>query len=340
MLVDNITLYIKAGDGGDGAATFLRNGLTDKGGPDGGNGGDGGHIFFQGSTHLMDLREFRFKKKIIAEDGVRGKKQKLFGKNAEHTTIFVPLGTRITDLDSGRTHEIVDTIKPVMFARGGRGGRGNDEFKTSTNQAPQYAEEGTKGQEKNLLLELRLIAEIGLIGLPNAGKSSLLTVLTNATPKVADYPFTTLEPSIGMLGKYPIADIPGLIEGASEGKGLGITFLKHIEKTKILLHCIDVSDEDLWKTYEIVRNEFENYTGNLPEKPEIVLLTKIDLVDEKVVQKQKSFFEKKGKEVLTCSIYDQDSIDALKEILKDFVKKKLVEEAEKAKIAEGDIMRR
>lgn len=338
MLVDNIKLYIKAGDGGNGAATFIRNGFTDKGGPDGGNGGDGGNIYFQGSTHLMDLREFRFKKKIVAEDGIRGKKQKLFGKNAEDIIIFVPLGTRITDVDSGRTHEIVDTVKKVMFARGGRGGRGNDEFKTATNQAPQYAEEGTKGQEKNLLLELRLIAEIGLIGLPNAGKSSLLTVLTNATPKIADYPFTTLEPNIGMLGKYPIADIPGLIEGASEGKGLGITFLKHIEKTKVLVHCLDVSDENIWKTYEIVRNEFNNYTNDLPNKPEIILLTKIDLVDEKIVKQKKKFFEEKGKEVLTCSIYDDKTIEILKETLKDVVKKKIAEEEEKKQKEQAEVV--
>src|SRR6266571_841797 len=226
MLVDNVTITIKAGDGGNGASTFLRNGMTARGGPDGGNGGNGGNIYFQGSSNINDLKQFRFEKKITAETGIRGKSRKLFGKNAEHMTIFVPLGTRITNLKSGSIHEITDTTTPILLAQGGKGGRGNTEFKSATNQAPDYAESGTLGQKKELLLELRLIADIGLIGLPNAGKSSLLAVLTKATPKIGDYPFTTLEPSVGMLGKYTIADIPGLIEGASTGRGLGVTFLK------------------------------------------------------------------------------------------------------------------
>lgn len=315
MLVDNVTLVIKAGDGGKGAATLLRNGQTSRGGPDGGNGGNGGDIYFQGSHNLTDLSEFRFKKKVHAEDGVQGKKQNLYGKNADHTTIYVPPGTAITDTATGETVEITDTLTPVLLAKGGKGGRGNNEFKTATNQTPRYAEPGGIGEEKTLRLFLRIIADVGLIGLPNAGKSSLLTVLTNATPKIGNYPFTTLEPNIGMLNKHPIADIPGLIEGASQGKGLGTGFLQHIEKTKILLHCIDATGPDVEKTYDAVRHEFKSYNPLLLEKPEVVLLTKADLTDAETLQKNKGIFEKRGLRVMTCSIYDPESIDTLKEMI-------------------------
>ena len=315
MLVDNINLIVKAGNGGDGAATFLRNEMTAKGGPDGGNGGNGGNIYFQGSTNINDLREFRFKKRIEAQSGVPGKHKKLFGKNAKHLTIFLPPGTRVTDNVSGRIIEIIDTKTPILIAKGGKGGRGNTEFRSATNQAPRYAEKGTVGEEKKLFLELRLIADIGLIGLPNAGKSSLLSVLTNATPKIGSYPFTTLEPNIGMLGKYTIADIPGLIEGASKGKGLGVEFLKHIEKTKVLVHCIDSSAEDVQKAYSTVRKEFEQYNASLLDKPEIILFTKIDLVDEEQIKKNVKILKKKGKKVLTCSIYKPETIEYLKKEL-------------------------
>ncbi|OGH20401.1 MAG: hypothetical protein A3D74_01605 [Candidatus Levybacteria bacterium RIFCSPHIGHO2_02_FULL_37_13] len=312
MLVDNINLHIKAGNGGNGAATFLRNGQKAKGGPDGGNGGNGGNIYFQGSTNVNDLYEFRFKKKITAEDGVPGKHKKLFGKNAPHLTICVPLGTRITEISSGIVNEITDITTSVLIAKGGKGGRGNVEFKSSTNQTPLYAEKGTLGEEKKLLLELRLIADVGLIGLPNSGKSSLLSVLTNATPKIGNYAFTTLEPNIGIMGKYPIADIPGLIEGASKGRGLGIEFLKHIEKTKVLVHCIDSANEDVRKAYETVRNEFRQYNISLLDKPEIILLTKTDFSDEKTIKNNIKILKKKGKKVLPSSIYDQKSLDRLK----------------------------
>jgi GTP-binding protein len=314
MLVDNVTLTIKAGDGGNGAATFLRNGMTAKGGPDGGNGGNGGSIYFQGSTNVRDLSEFRFKKKIVAEDGIAGKHKRLYGKNALDTTILVPLGTIITVLKTNGAFEIRDT-QPRKFAKGGHGGRGNLEFKSSTNQSPNYAESGALGEEKTLQLELKLIADIGLIGLPNAGKSSLLSVLTQAHPKIGNYPFTTLEPNLGVLGDLTLADIPGLIEGASEGKGLGIGFLKHIEKTKLLLHCIDATDEYPEKTYKIVRDEFTNYNSELLEKPELILFTKTDLVDKKDLSKKVKLFEKYGKQILMCSVYSQESIEALIEVL-------------------------
>jgi GTP-binding protein len=314
MLVDKVTLTIKAGNGGNGAATFLRNGMTAKGGPDGGNGGNGGSIIIQGSTNIRDLSEFRFKKKITADDGINGKNKRLYGKNASDTTILVPLGTQITDVKTNSVFEIRDT-KPRRFAKGGTGGRGNLEFKSATNQTPRYAEHGTPGEEKELFLELKLIADIGLIGLPNAGKSSLLAVLTHAHPKIGDYPFTTLEPNLGVLGDKTLADIPGLIEGASEGKGLGINFLKHIEKTKLLLHCIDASDPDPEKTYTVVREEFTHFNKELLEKPEIILLTKTDLVEKKDLEKKIKLFAKKKMNVLTCSVYDDVSIKTLIDVL-------------------------
>ena len=319
MLVDNIHLIVKAGNGGDGAATFLRNESTAKGGPDGGNGGNGGNIYFQGSTNVNDLREFRYKKKITALDGVPGKHKNLFGKNAENVTILVPPGTRITDINSQKVIEITDMATPVLLAKGGKGGRGNNEFKSATNQAPRYFEKGTPGEEKKLFLELRLIADVGLIGLPNAGKSSLLSVLTNATPKIGNYAFTTLEPNIGMLGKHPIADIPGLIEGASDGKGLGVEFLKHIEKTKVLVHCIDSTEKDVQKTYETVQNEFVKFNASLLEKPEIILLTKTDLADKSTVKNNAKILQKNGKKVLTSSIYDEKSLNILKRKLEELL---------------------
>lgn len=313
MLVDNVTLIIKAGNGGNGSAHFLRNGQTSRGGPDGGNGGDGGDVSFVGSHNITDLSDFRFKKKIVAESGTEGLGKKMHGKNAPHLTIELPLGTRITDVNSGKIHEI--TQASILFARGGQGGRGNTEFKSATNQTPKNFEKGTPGEQKELLLELRLIADIGLIGLPNAGKSSVLATLTMATPKIGAYPFTTLEPNIGMLDTHAIADIPGLIEGASKGKGLGVDFLRHIEKTKILVHCIDLTNTAPKKTYDTVRREFKKFDPLLLEKPEYILLTKTDLVDAATITKTTKLFTKLGKNVLSCSIYDPKSIDALKESL-------------------------
>lgn len=319
MLVDNITLTIKAGNGGDGAATLLHDGRRAKGGPNGGNGGNGGDVYVQGSTNITDLRQFRFQKKIKGQDGVDGKKNNLYGKNAEHITVLLPMGTQITDETTKETIEIVDD-KPVCIAKGGKGGRGNTEFKTATNQTPTYAEPGGEGQERVLFLKLRIIADIGLIGLPNAGKSSLLKALTNANPKIGDYPFTTLEPNIGMMGKYALADIPGLIEGASEGKGLGISFLQHIEKTRILVHCISCIEKDPLIAYKTVRSEFEKYNTDLLKKPEIVVLTKTDLDTEENVKEYEKIFKKLKIQVLTSSINDPESIKKVRDVLKEKVR--------------------
>jgi GTPase len=315
MLIDRVAIIAKGGSGGNGGSTLSRTAQTSKGGPDGGNGGNGGSVYALGSTDVRDLSEFRYKKKIVAENGVSGKAKNMFGKNAPDLQILLPVGTMITDLDSGIVREITSVNQRVLIVSGGIGGRGNVEFKTATNQTPLHGEMGSPGEVKRILFDLRLIAEIGLIGLPNAGKSSLLKVLTNATPAIGNYPFTTLEPNIGMYGVHPIADIPGLIEGASKGKGLGIKFLKHIEKTKILVHCIDVGESDPLKAYQTVRGEFKEFSQTLIDKPEIILLTKIDLVEVDVVKKYLQVFQKMGLEVILCSIYDPTSIDNLKQIL-------------------------
>lgn len=315
MFIDTVTLEIQAGNGGNGSSSFRRDAQTSKGGPDGGNGGEGGSIYFQGSSHINDLREFRYKKHIEGQSGIDGKGKKLFGKNAPDITILLPLGTVVTDIETQRTFEIRDTIKQFLVAKGGKGGRGNVEFATPTNRAPVYAEKGKPGEKKTLHLELKLIADVGLIGLPNAGKSSLLSVITHANPKIGNYPFTTVEPNIGMLDTYPIADIPGLIEGASKGRGLGITFLKHIEKTKLIVHCIDVTESDPLKAYTIVRAEFASYNKKLLEKQEIIVLNKSDLVNDQRIKELKKIFKSTSTSVFVCSIYNEKQIEQLKKAI-------------------------
>lgn len=315
MQVDSVSITVKAGKGGNGAVTFLRNSQTAKGGPNGGNGGNGGSVFFRGSTHVNDLAPFRYRKSIQAENGTDGKAKNMFGANAPDTVIDLPVGTQIRDMNTGKMYTIDDTVTLIKIARGGRGGRGNKEFATPTNRTPTYAEPGKPGEERELLLDLRLIAGIGLIGLPNAGKSSLLSVLTNAKPAIGNYPFTTLSPNIGMMGKYAVADIPGLIGGASTGKGLGFRFLKHIEKTKILVHCIESTADDPLGAYETVRREFAEYNEQILHKPEIILLTKTDLVDSGRIDEYTKLLKSKNPRVYSCSVYDGKSIDKLRSIL-------------------------
>lgn len=335
MLVDNVNISIKAGSGGNGALSFKRNAQTAKGGPDGGNGGNGGSVYFQGINDITALSIFRYKKSLSAEDGIAGGKNNLYGRNGKDLTIRAPIGTSITYTKTNQVIEIEDDKNTVLLAKGGKGGRGNKEFRTATNQAPRERELGEKGEEKELLLEMKLIADVGLIGLPNAGKSSLLAVLTHASPKIGDYPFTTLEPNLGVMDKIVIADIPGLIEGAHTGRGLGIEFLRHVEKTKVLVHCIDSTDENPYLTYKTVRKELELYSKSLLELPEIILLTKIDLIDEKELQKKinslchpelarlasKRVSGSPEKEVLPISIYNPESLDKLKNIIINLLNK-------------------
>ncbi len=319
MLVDKARITVRAGDGGDGAATLRRDGQTARGGPDGGDGGNGGSVLIQGDHNLNDLSEFQHKKKITAPNGEPGGRRNLYGKRGEDVTIFVPLGTQILSDAGEEIGEIINETASILIARGGRGGRGNMKFKSSTRRTPRIAEKGTAGEERVITLNLRLIAEIGLVGLPNAGKSSLLAALTHATPRIGSFPFTTLSASIGMMDGHAIADIPGLIEGAAHGRGLGTRFLKHIEKTQTLVHVIDASVPDPMKAYETVRSEFRQYGSDLLSKKEVILLNKIDLVDPDDLQNIITLFEKKGFSVLTSSVYRPDTITGLKKSLAQLV---------------------
>ena len=315
-LIDDITIKVEAGDGGNGGRSFHQNFGTINVTGDGGNGGRGGNIYFQGTTNLNDLSEFRYKKVITAPDGVRGMNKNLDGKSGEDITVLVPLGTTIIDTANEKAIEILEKDAPVLVAKGGLGQAGNHD-----NRLPPDPDDGMPpsqiGEKKELHLILNLIADIGLIGLPNAGKSSLLATLTRANPKIGNYPFTTLEPSLGTIsfGKKTvvIADIPGLVEGAHAGRGLGIQFLKHIQKTKILFHCIDATQDNPYQNYQTVRREFEEYDSKILDKDEIILLTKIDLADDAKMKQSIKELKKAKREVIPISIYDEKSIKLLKE---------------------------
>lgn len=322
MLIDEVVIKAKAGNGGNGAVSFIRNSRTSRGGPDGGNGGNGGDVYVQGINDISSLQVFQYTKEVNAEEGVAGGKNKLFGRNGKDLVVRVPLGTLVTDLSDHSSFEITDLETKVLVAKGGRGGRGNNEFKSATIQAPKYRELGEKGDEKQLKLELKLIADIGIIGLPNAGKSSLLSVLTNAHPKIGDYPFTTLEPNLGVMDGLILADIPGLIEGAHSGKGLGDRFLKHIERTKILVHCIDSVSSDILKDYEVVRKELGQFNEKLLEKQEIILITKTDNVSKERVGEIRKMFKEIKKEIYTISIYDDMNIEELKKLFNEVLLKR------------------
>jgi len=318
MLIDEATIIIKAGKGGNGAVSFRRNAQTARGGPDGGNGGNGGNVYLQGINDITALGEFRYKKEVHAEDGIKGGKKNLFGRNGKDLIVFVPLGTQVTNTKDLQSFEITTLDDKVLIAKGGKGGRGNNEFKSATVQAPKFAEKGEPGEEKRLYFEMKLIADIGLIGLPNAGKSSLLSVLTNAHPKIGDYPFTTLEPNLGVMERFVLADIPGLIEGASQGKGLGDKFLRHVEKTRVLIHCLDLLSTDLAGDYQTVRQELKQYNPNLLGKKELLVLTKADMVDQETLKKSKKQAEKLNKDYLVVSIYNPDELVTLKAKILEF----------------------
>jgi len=319
MLVDEVEIKIRAGKGGDGKVNFRREKYVPKGGPDGGDGGDGGDVYFVGVEDITALRRFRYQKEFSAENGENGSAKLKTGTSGKDLEINVPVGTVIRVLGTERSWEIKKIGEKILLAKGGKGGRGNWHFKSSTHQTPMEYEQGGAGQEMDLSLELRLIADIGLIGLPSVGKSSLLNELTKAHAKVASYNFTTLEPNLGVMENgLIIADLPGLIEGAHEGKGLGIKFLKHVERTKVLLHCVGADSSTLLKDYETIRKELGEFDKKLLERPEIILVTKSDLVSgaemkKMVIRLRQGFGE--TKEILVCSIYDYESIEKLKKKL-------------------------
>ncbi len=315
MLIDDITITVQAGKGGDGAVSYRKEKFIPRGGPDGGNGGWGGSINVVGVDDISALRTFRYKKEIKAQNGEAGRGKKQHGARGADINLQIPVGSILTDTLTGDVWEITHPGDEYQIARGGKGGRGNWEFKSSTNKTPDFAEEGRPGKFRTIHINLQFIADVGLIGLPSAGKSSLLNALTNAEVKVADYPFTTLEPHLGMLQRTVLADIPGLIEGAHKGKGLGVKFLKHIEKTSLLLHCIDASSEDVVQDYKTIRKELEEYNPTMMGKEEIIVLTKSDLLSPEAVKEKKAKLKAFKKKILVCSILDDASLEALKKAI-------------------------
>lgn len=284
--IDKATIYVKSGDGGAGHVSFRKEKFVPRGGPDGGNGGKGGDVILLADSQINTLLEFNFNKKFLAENGKRGAKARKTGKNGSDLVIKVPVGTEVIDQETGDIiADIVEENQKVIIAKGGIGGKGNSEFKTATRQAPRFAQPGIPGEELFLELQLKLLANVGIVGFPNAGKSTFISTVSAAKPKIADYPFTTLVPNLGVVkyGEYDsfvIADIPGLIEGAGEGKGLGIQFLKHIERTNILLYLLDANSENIIKDYTTLQNELKKFNPEMLEKKEFIALSKWDLVEE------------------------------------------------------------
>ena len=315
MLIDEAEIIIRGGHGGAGLVSFRG---KKGGGPDGGDGGRGGSVYVKATSDIYALQQFLSKKICKAEDGEGGGVGIRSGANGRDLILTMPVGTLITD-EKGSEIELTTIGQEVLLAKGGLGGRGNESFKSPNKTTPTYAQKGLKGQEKRLKIKLKLIADFGLIGLPNAGKSSLLNEITNANIKIGDYPFTTLEPNLGVLNGKVLADIPGLIEGASEGKGLGHKFLKHIEKVKLLLHCISCESDDPLKDYKIIREELKKFNPDLLNKKEMILLTKSDLKEtERSPLAARTKLKKIGeKEVIPISIHDWDSIQILTKILSE-----------------------
>ena len=318
--IDEAIITVQSGDGGKGCVSFRREKFIPRGGPDGGDGGKGGDIVLKTSPRKRTLYQFRFKRHFKAKNGSHGQGKRKTGKNGQDLTIELPPGTLITDADTGQV--ITDLIKfdeTVVLARGGRGGQGNARFKTSTHRGPRFAQPGEPGETKALRLELKLLADVGIIGLPNAGKSTLITAVSSARPKIGNYPFTTLFPSLGVVQTswaepFVVADIPGLIEGAHKGTGLGIRFLRHIERTRILVHLIDVSAMDTdnpLNAYTTVNKELAMYNQELVEKPQIVVLNKMDLPDVREAAKK---FQAaiKEKQVILISALTGQGIENLK----------------------------
>ncbi|MBI2577966.1 MAG: GTPase ObgE [Candidatus Wildermuthbacteria bacterium] len=313
MLIDDVTITVTAGHGGKGAVAFNKNMMSL--GPVGGDGGKGGNIFFVGVSDLGALRQFRYKKDLKAENGENGAAQCRDGATGKDMTLKVPVGTVIHNLAGAEKQEIVSVGQEILIAKGGKGGRGNFSFRSSRNTTPTQFQEGKPGETFALRLELKLIADVGLIGLPNAGKTSLLNALTRASAKVANYPFTTLEPNLGVYYGLILADIPGLIEGASAGKGLGIKFLRHIERTKILFHLVAADSADPVLDYKTIRRELEQYSPMLLEKQEYVFLSKADMISKKEADEKVGLLQKENPSAAAFSIYDHESMEQVKAVL-------------------------
>lgn len=288
--VDYVKIYCRSGKGGRGSSHFRREKYIPKGGPDGGNGGRGGHVYLRGNRNYWTLLHLKFERHIMATHGMGGSAKRSTGKDGEDRIIDVPCGTVVFDAETGEfLCDVTEDGQMVRLLKGGRGGLGNWNFKTATNQAPRYAQPGEPYEEKTVILQLKLLADVGLVGFPNAGKSTLLSVVSAAKPKIANYPFTTLESNLGIVSyrdnrSFVMADIPGIIEGASEGKGLGLRFLRHIERSSLLLFMVPADADDIWKEYEILNNELVKYNPDLAGKNRVLAITKSDMLDEELVE--------------------------------------------------------
>jgi len=323
--LDQVKIYIKAGNGGDGSPSFRREKFIEYGGPDGGDGGNGGSVILKAERNLNTLIDYRYQQHHKAKRGDNGSGQNRTGKSGDNLVLKVPLGTQVFEEDNKTL--IFDFIKigeEFVAAAGGKGGLGNTRFKSSTNRAPKKFTKGTPGEEFTIWLQLKTIADIGIIGLPNAGKSSLLAAITNANPKIANYEFTTLNPNLGVASyddkEITIADIPGLIEGAHKGTGLGIQFLKHVERCKSLLHMIDITKDDIEESYNQVKTELKNYSSKLSKKKELIVLNKTDLIDQKKVKEIVNDFSKSTRsEVITMSTFEKKAVSKIKAKLISYV---------------------
>ena len=323
--LDQVKIYIKAGNGGDGSPSFRREKFIEFGGPDGGDGGNGGSVVLMSERNLNTLIDYRYQQHHKAQRGDNGSGQNRTGKGGDDLILKVPIGTQVFEEDNKTLiYDFKKEGEKFVAAAGGKGGLGNTRFKSSTNRAPKKFTKGTKGEEFTIWLQLKTIADIGIIGLPNAGKSSLLAAITNANPKIANYKFTTLNPNLGVAQyddkEVVLADIPGLVEGAHEGVGLGIQFLKHIERCKSLLHLIDITNLDIKESYDQVKKELANYSSEMMKKKEIVVLNKTDLVDKDIIDEIILEFSKNiNCEIITLSTLDKNSIAQLKSKLINYV---------------------
>ncbi len=329
MFIDYLKVHVKAGDGGSGRINFRREKFVPRGGPDGGDGGRGGNVVFEVDPKLGTLLDLKYHSNLEAKRGEDGGTNNCFGADGQSIMVRVPLGTVVSDEDGRQLADLTEPGQRWIAARGGMGGLGNSHFATATNKTPRYAQPGTEGQERTLILELKLLADVGLVGLPNAGKSTLLSKLTAATPKIAPYPFTTLSPNLGVmeledLSHMTLADIPGLIEGASRGVGLGDRFLRHIERTKVLAHLVGdeqglFDPEDMLYKYDLVCEELAAYSSLLARKRQLVIVTKTDLADPDDVAKTLAAFRERGIEPLTISALSGEGLDTLRQALREMV---------------------
>ncbi|MBU0612033.1 GTPase ObgE [Patescibacteria group bacterium] len=322
--IDEIKIHAEAGRGGDGVVRWRQEKFIPKGGPAGGDGGRGGDFYAVAIRDIHALSRYKAKKDFYASRGEDGGNKSLHGKNGEDFILELPIGSVITNLATDEKWQLLEEGQKVLLLKGGYGGFGNEHFKSSTNTTPREWKPGQDGEKGDFQIELELFADLGFVGLPNAGKSSLLNSLTRAKAKVADYAFTTLDPNLGDFYGHIIADIPGLIEGASEGKGLGIKFLRHIKRTKMLAHLVSFENANMMKVYKEIRKELEKYGNDLDKKEEIIVLTKTDVIeDTKIIEKRKKEFEKLGKKVFVISLYDDKSIKNLNDELSKILEKKV-----------------